>query len=549
MKRRKLPSQKEKYKELEKRISKYTLELEKIYDTLNKEAAEIALTTTYTNDIDDVFTFGKYPQTRKRVADLQARFVNDIGSFIYSSTSTEWANSNLLLDLLADGVLKKYIGEVNRELHTQYYQKNSSVLKAFQQRKDKGLSLSDKLWSQSDAYKKELESVISLALERGTSAVTLSKKISKYLKDFPSIQKDYKEKYGQAANIYDCEYKSARLARSEINIAYRTAEQTRWQQMDFIVGYEVKLSNNHNCKGVPKGKFYDICDELAGKYPKDFKFVGWHPQCRCYTIPILNTEEEFWSGLPSKNEVNDVPDKFKQWMDDNKQRAKSWETVPYFVKDNPGYISDTFKTGVYNEMEKAFVRKGRTKLAMSRIYEMKSFYPNVPEVRLAAINAYTQTIVEGNKGSTYREINKRLRNATENDYVDVASRLISLGLKDMPVYNNVVYRGTHLSKKKLDELYISHIGEVVEEKGFLSASMYKDAPYKFLSYDGIPKSHKRIFFEINHKKGRDISKISEFNGKFTNVNQYEVLFDKGTKFRVQSIELKNDIYEIKLEEL
>lgn len=342
MKRRKLPSQKEKYKELEKRIAQYTLELEKIYDTLNKEAAEIALTTTYTNDTDDVFTFGKYPQTRKRVADLQARFVNDIGSFIYSSTSTEWTNSNLLLDLLADGVLKKYIGEVNRELHTQYYQKNSSVLKAFQQRKDRGLSLSDKLWNQSEQYKRELESVISLALERGTSAVTLSKQISKYLKDFPSIQKDYKEKYGQAANIYDCEYKSARLARSEINIAYRTAEQTRWQQMDFIVGYEVKLSNNHNCKGVPKGKFYDICDELAGRYPKDFKFVGWHPQCRCYTVPILNTEEEFWGGLPSKNEVIDVPDKFKQWMSENAERynkAKERGTLPYFVRDNEKIIN------------------------------------------------------------------------------------------------------------------------------------------------------------------------------------------------------------------
>ena len=43
--------------------------------------------------------------------------------------------------------------------------------------------------------------------------------------------------------------------------------------------------------------------------------------------------------------------------------------------------------------------------------------------------------------------------------------------------------------------------------------------------------HQKIFFEIHSKNGRDISKISEFNGIFTEVNQYEVLFDKGTKFR------------------
>lgn len=39
--------------------------------------------------------------------------------------------------------------------------------------------------------------------------------------------------------------------------------------MDFVVGYEIKLSGNHNCKGVPAGRFSDICDTLAGKYPQN----------------------------------------------------------------------------------------------------------------------------------------------------------------------------------------------------------------------------------------------------------------------------------------
>lgn len=546
---RKIPNQKKKYKELEERINKYTLELERIFETLNTEAARLALTTSYDNTGEDLFSFKDFPETKYGIERLQEQYVNDISSLIYSSTSQEWYNSNLATDLMVDGVLKSYTGFVNREFHTQYYQVNSDVLKAFQQRKDRGLSLSSKLWKQSQDYRSSLESVISLALERGTSAVTLSKQISKYLKEFPSFQKDYKEKYGRVANIYDCEYRSARLARSEINIAYRTAEQTRWGQMDFVIGYEVKLSNNHNCKGVPKGEFVDICDYLTGKYPKDFKFVGWHPQCRCYTIPILKTDEEYLYDLPGKNEVKDVPEQFKEWIENNKQRAKSWESTPYFIKDNPQYISESFKTNVYNQMEKSFVRKGRTNLAMSRILELKEIYPNIPEVRLAAINAYTQSTVSGNKGATYREINKRLRNYSYNDYVDIASSLISLGLKDLPTYNGVVYRGTHMSYKKLEELYLNNLGGTIQEKAFLSSSMFIDTPIKFLSYDGIPKSHKKIMFEIQHKNGKDISKISEFNGKFVKENQHEILFDKGTKFKIASIKVNNDIYEIRMEEL
>ena len=182
-------------------------------------------------------------------------------------------------------------------------------------------------------------------IEKGMSAVTLSKRISKYLLDFPQLQKDYKEKFGRASTALDCEYRSIRLAASEINMAYRTAENERWKQMDFVVGYEIKLSGNHTLNGEP---FSDICDRLAGKYPKDFVWTGWHPLCRCYKIPILKTEEEFWAwngrsdvSTKSVNEVKDVPDNFKQWVGTNAYRiekAKDRGTLPYFIKDNLSYI-------------------------------------------------------------------------------------------------------------------------------------------------------------------------------------------------------------------
>ena len=236
-------------------------------------------------------------------------------------------------DLLVDKVMQAYGVKKGKKKKKVYYQTNSDALKAFQERKDNGMNLSAKLWNQAANYKKEMEYAISSAVEKGTSAVKLSKRLSKYLQDFPKLQKDYKEKFGKAVDCHDCEYRSIRLARSEINMAYRTAEQTRWQQMDFIVGYEIKLSAKHPC--------HDVCDDLAGKYPKDFKWTGWHPNDMCYLVPILNTEEEFWSdSTTSINEVKDVPEGFKKWVKDNKvrlERAEQRGTLPYFVSDNMEY--------------------------------------------------------------------------------------------------------------------------------------------------------------------------------------------------------------------
>lgn len=151
--------------------------------------------------------------------------------------------------------------------------------------------------------------------------------------------------YHPGRGVYRSSYKNARrLAATETNIAYRTADHLRWQQMDFVVGIEIRTSpTNHP---VP-----DICDDLKGKYPKDFKFTGWHPHCRCIALSILKTEEEMdadteriLNGEPpsdpnsSVNAVTDVPKEFKDWVEDNKERAERSFSVPYFLKDNQQYL-------------------------------------------------------------------------------------------------------------------------------------------------------------------------------------------------------------------
>ena len=337
----KTPSQKSQYGKLNKRLAQYVSLVQLLYEKYNKKASQIAISDGYTGDGEYHFDSVR---SKKLISDVQADFVAELRSLIYSGITKEWTNSNHIQDLLADKVLDFYeVTNKKGERYKKYYQTNGDALKAFQQRRDNGLNLSQKLWKQAEEYKTALEETISTAIQRGNSAVALSKRVSQYLLDFDKMRSDYTDKFGKKSKALDCEYKSIRLARSEINMAYRTAEQERWLQMDFVLGYEIKLSKQHKVK--------DVCDCLAGKYPKEFRWTGWHPNDMCYAIPILMTDEQFWGFDEDGNDVedtpryvHDVPSGFKKWVESNKQRitiADSRGTLPYFLRDNRGYFNNS----------------------------------------------------------------------------------------------------------------------------------------------------------------------------------------------------------------
>lgn len=292
----KTPNQKSLYKALNNRLNRYASLVQSVYDLLNQQAANLVGLTGY--DGVREFAFSDYPQIREAVKRLQLDYIQSMQSIIYRGTSDEWKNSNLIQDLLAKKSMAFYESNAGKKKHKVYYQTNDNALKAFQTRVEHGMNLSQKLWDQSVNYKEELEKAISTSIERGMSAATLSKKLSKYLRDFDTLKTDYKEKYGKAIDIHDCEYRSMRLARSEINIAYRSAEQIRWQQMDFVLGKEIKLSKGH------KERDYDICDELVGRYPKDFDWKGRHPNC--YLPNALVLTDNGWKFIKDVSESDKV---------------------------------------------------------------------------------------------------------------------------------------------------------------------------------------------------------------------------------------------------
>ncbi len=247
---------------------------------------------------------------------LLGEYVSDLTDTINSTTSEEWQNSNDFQDLVANKVLRVYgVTAKDGKEYKHYYQVNSDHLKGFQMIRVNGMNLSRRVWNLKEQYQQELEMGLSVGIEKGTSAAELTKELKQYLQNPDKLFRRVRNKFGNlklsqnakayhpGSGVYRSSYKNAlRLTRSEANMAYRTAEQTRWRQFDFVVGYEIKLSQSHPC--------HDVCDTLAGKYPKTFRWTGWHPMDMCYCVSILKTDDEFWSdSAESKNEVKDVPDK------------------------------------------------------------------------------------------------------------------------------------------------------------------------------------------------------------------------------------------------
>lgn len=325
-----IPSQKKAYNALNYRLVKYMAQVQSIYDRIATQVANAVDGVGYDGSVEFLFT--NYPELNNTVNNVMSSYAAQMSNLIYSGTSSEWKLSNVMQDLLARKVLRAYDFEKGGDKYNRYFQPNSEALQAFQRRVDNGMNLSEKLWAQSQNLKRELEQTISTAIDKGQSAVVLSKRISKYLSDFPSLKVDYGEKFGKAVSCRDCQYASIRLARTEINMAYREAEQLRWQQFDFILGYEVKLSKKHPAP--------DICDDLKGKYPKDFKFVGWHPNCMCYVVPIVMDDSQYYGSdiARQRGVVVGTPKGFVDYMIKNDEKMRDYKNPPYFMRDNKQYM-------------------------------------------------------------------------------------------------------------------------------------------------------------------------------------------------------------------
>lgn len=350
-------------------LTAYERQVDAIYRAAVKEAAALGLSI---RDLDPtrLFSFSDYPITRKRLESLLESLKSGLSAVIVNGVNHEWTLANNKNNELCRQVFGDNVGKLSNAQYRRYFKNNEEARDAFLARKVQGLNLSDRVWKYTNQFKEEIELGLDIGLRSGKAAERLQKDLQLFLQHPDMLFRRVRDEHGQLVlskraaafhpgrGVYRSSYKNARrLAATETNIAYRSADFARWQDLDFVVGIRVVRSNNHPVE--------DICDELSapvgskavkgqGCYPKDFKFTGLHPHCRCHAEPILKTEEEMMRDnerllkgeeplKESVNTVTDVPQEFKDWLKDNKKRAKRSTSVPYFISDNEKYLPKGYK--------------------------------------------------------------------------------------------------------------------------------------------------------------------------------------------------------------
>ena len=352
---------------------------------------------------------------------------------IQTGIKLEWNIANAECDKLLSTSFGKSLMQ-STQLNA-WTKRNGDAMRAFMNRSNAGMNLSDRVWKSTRQLRDEMEIAITVAVGDGTSAATLSRNVRKYLND-PDLMfrrfryKDpktgeWKRKWkkrvidpatGKVSFIdYDKDsyqdewtgrgyYKSAaqnamRMARTETNIAYRRADHERWEQMDFVIGQRIQLSRNHPKK--------DICDKLAGDYPKDFVFDGWHPQCFCFATPINldmsevaeimthdNWREEL-AQLAERKRIKNYPDNFKSWVHENADNiaaARARGTEPYFIRNNAGAIDKILNPDATPALPKSNVQQKPT--TSPTIEPESTPEPTPAEIKQSQQNIITDLTIE-----------------------------------------------------------------------------------------------------------------------------------------------------------
>lgn len=433
------------------RTEQYADKVRQHYATAVNEL--LKLTATGDLGASGAFSFGDNTKLSEKANSILRGLYSAVYNEIKGGVTSEWEYANLSCDALIESIFGKGLNEDNH--FARWFSRNQQAMDSFFKRKSAygGLNLSQNVWKYVGNLKTEMEVALTVSLGQGDSAATVSRKVRQYLQNPDMMFRRFRVKVGEediideetgevigkkpiygrrwkrkvidpqtgavtwenfnprnyhpSKGVYRSSYKNAmRLTRTETNMAYRSAEQDRWQRMDFVVGYRVKRSNHHPAP--------DICDDLSaannddtstkGVYPKDFVFKGWHPQCRCFVVPILASNDEFnemqkailngEEPKRSRDMVRKPNDEFYEWWDKNKERVETATSMPYWVQDNQDYINKKKKIRVKTEEEREAIRKRWKERAIKnqKIIKMATNVANVaqnyPEIDLTNLQEY-----------------------------------------------------------------------------------------------------------------------------------------------------------------
>ena len=272
----------------------------------------------------------------KELLTMESLLLKNIESFQFDA----WKRS----DMKNDDFIREYIKGMSISSATKegMFTHSMSAFSAFQKEVDaQGLRLSDRVWNITQQTKSQLEFYLDSGIAAGRSSNEISCDMRQLLdkpdKRFRRVRNDEgklilsrpMKDYHPGQGVYrSAKMNALRTSATTTNIAYRSADYERWSKQDFVLGIEIQRSANNRgpCK---------ICDAMVGKYPKTFKFTGFHPFCICFATPITMEPEIFADFLlndtvPKEQVITDIPQGAKDFVNENKDGLQS----AFWYKDN-----------------------------------------------------------------------------------------------------------------------------------------------------------------------------------------------------------------------
>lgn len=370
---KKLTSKQQK-EQLNNLFAVYNKRLGRLYSDYVKKLTSLGYGEDVLED-DALFNFDNFPQLKARLNDIFNDYYQN-SLLCYKSGITDGVALAYNHDEMVIGgysVLTDKAIRVARDTAAATFISNRLKTK-------NGLNLAQIVWNYCQQTKSEFEmamsNTIADGIKKGSSAEEVGKSIRKYLNDPDMMYRRYHtikvQKNGKKKDVVTWRrrriidgkvrfieeplekvgmgvYRSARknalrVARTEINSAYHKARNERWQKEPFVIGQYIHVSPQHNID--------DICNDLEGRYPKDYVWISWHPQCICTSDPITiqgEEKKEFYKRLMAGEDMSNyvspfavltMPEKYNQYIKDNSEaivKAGMKGKLAWHLQDNTKY--------------------------------------------------------------------------------------------------------------------------------------------------------------------------------------------------------------------
>lgn len=370
---KKLTSKQQK-EQLNNLFAVYNKRLGRLYSDYVKKLTSLGYGEDVLED-DALFNFDNFPQLKARLNEIFNDYYQN-SLLCYKSGITDGVALAYNHDEMVIGgysVLTDKAIKVARDTAAATFIANRLKAK-------NGLNLAQTVWNYCQQTKSEFEmamsNTIADGIKEGSSAEEIGMSIRRYLNDPDMMYRRYHtikvQKNGKKKDVVTWRrrriidgkvrfveeplekvgmgvYRSARknalrVARTEINSAYHKARNERWQNEPFVIGQYIHVSPQHDID--------DICNDLEGRYPKDFDWRSWHANCMCTSDPITiqgEEKKEFYKRLMAGEDMSNyvspfavltMPEKYNQYIRDNSEaivKAGMRGKLAWHLQDNTKY--------------------------------------------------------------------------------------------------------------------------------------------------------------------------------------------------------------------